>query len=183
MGLVTATVSEVFVESDILCKNEFWCFAPLCAGLLWKVCFVQSAALFAFLVQYTCLPDCSVALYRCLMASVSSNRVLHPEHILHHNSFLCISICEVITYWGWCAIESHSLQCNMFNVYRTREVRFTCARSYWGYVFVCLFVCLLLEPDCHMLCRLRSVLSAESVQKCLPLLTDWTHQINSSNLC
>jgi hypothetical protein len=28
-------------------------------------------------------------------------------------------------------------------------------------------VCLLLESDCHMLCRLRSVLSAKSVQKCL----------------
>ena len=51
MGLVTATLNEGCVESDILYKIELCCFAPLHAGLLGKVCFVRSAASFAFLVE------------------------------------------------------------------------------------------------------------------------------------
>jgi len=51
VGFVTATLNEGCVDSDILCKNELCCFAPLDAGLLWKVCFVQSAALFGFVVE------------------------------------------------------------------------------------------------------------------------------------
>jgi len=132
-----------------------------------------SARVITFHTQSTRVCLTPVALYQCLMACVSSNRVLDPEHTLHYNASLCISICEVITCWGWCRIESHSQQCNMFIVYRAREVQFTCARLYW---LEC--DCLLIESDCHVLCRLRSLLSAKSNRKCLPLLRYWTHQIN-----
>ena len=141
------------MDSPFRAKDEIW-FLRMCLHNSNAVC--------------TCLPDCPVALYQCLMACVSSNRVLDPEHISHYNALLCISICEVITYWLWCRIESHSLQCNMFIVYTSREVHFTCARPHCVHVLVCL----LLEPDCHMSCRLLSVLSATSVQKYLSLLTD-----------
>jgi len=86
----------------------------------------------------------------------------------------CISICKEITYWGWCRIESHSLQYNMFIVHRAREVHFIyCTRLYWLECH-----CLLIESGCHVLCRLGSLLSAKSNRKCLPLLRYWTHQIN-----
>ena len=151
MGLVTATLNEDCVESDILCKNECWYFAPLHAGHLVYTFYGKYATLFAFLVHVSAWLSCGPV--SCLMSCVNSNRVLERWHILHRNTLLCISICEVITYGGWCRIESHLLQCNMFILYRTTEVHCTCTRPYWGYVLVCL----LLESDCHMLCRLRSV--------------------------
>jgi len=151
------------MDSSVSPKDEIW-FLCVCHHISNTV--------------YTCLPDCPVALYQfwCPVSVLTVFSTLN--NILHFNALLCISICEVITYWGWCRIESHSLQYNMVIVYRTREMHFTCAKPYWGHMLVCLF----LEPDCHMSCRLGSVLSAKCVQKCLPLLTDWTHQINSSNL-
>jgi hypothetical protein len=156
VGLVTATLNEDCVESDILCKNEFFMLCtvacrPFSVHILWKVCCVQPAALFAFLVHVSAWLSCGPV--ACLTSCVNSSRVLEPWHILHHNTLLCLSTCEVITYGGWCRIESHLLQCNMFIVYRTTEVHFTCTRPYWGYVLVWL----LLESDCHVLFRLRSV--------------------------
>jgi hypothetical protein len=78
---VIAKLNGDFMESDILCKNEFYCFAPLHACLLvytfYGKCVVCNQLL-CLRFLYTCLPDYPVALYQCLMSCVNSNRVLDP---------------------------------------------------------------------------------------------------------
>ena len=103
-------------------------------------------------VCVSCTRVCLTVLWPCI-------NVWCPLSILTVFSTLNISRitthCSVYRFMK-CRIESNSLQCNMFVVYRTTEVHFIyCARLYWLERD-----CLLMESVCQMLCRLRSVLSA-----------------------